>query len=183
MVLNWKLEHCHPYFIIHLQSSIAHCDFNLLSSGVTYFCSWLRSHSNFRSKGNSECSGDWVVHNQVYNWMCTHHQKSCLHLASMSWERRWFLTYGCSISSSFSSGILHDLMLGLGLSLQYHFSGSLSGTVPSGNLRHLRQSGLSHCTHIWSGSSLKMKIQWNLPKCPLNRGCLLKLPYITNFNL
>ena len=102
-----------------------------------------------------------------------------------STHKRFFcvLTYGCSISSSFSSGILHDLMLGLGLSLQYHFSGSLSGTVPSGNLRHLRQSGLSHCTHIWSGSSLKMKIQWNLPKCPLNRGCLLKLPYITNFNL
>ena len=67
----------------------------------------------------------------------------------------WVLTYGCSTSSSFSSGMLQDLILGFGFSLQYHLSGSFCGSVPSGNLRHFRHSGLSHCTQIWSGRCLQ----------------------------
>lgn len=69
--------------------------------------------------------------------------------------KRFFcvLTYACSTSSSFSSGVLQDLILRLGLSLQYHLSGSLSRSVPWGSLRHFRQS--SHWTQLWSGSCLK----------------------------
>lgn len=72
-------------------------------------------------------------------------------------HKRFFcvLTYGCSTSSSFSSGILQDLILGSGLSLQNHFSGSLFKSVPSGSFRHFRQSGLSHCAQLWSGRCLK----------------------------
>lgn len=45
---------------------------------------------------------------------------------------------------------------GSGFILQNHLSGSLLQSIPSGSLRHFKQS--SHCTQFWSGRFLESRL-------------------------
>lgn len=98
-----------------------------------------------------------LLWSKTYSWLHLTRTNYMNYMFGNFTYKRFFcvLTYACSTSSSFSSGVLQDLILGLGLSLQYHLSGSLSRSVPWGSLRHFRQS--SHWTQLWSGSCLKNK--------------------------